>query len=205
MAKVLYHVTMSLDGFIAGPGDDMSWLRGLIGGPNPTVDAFLPQIGALLIGANTFSPATSAEGAPYGGAWTGPMFVLTHDDEPSDAPGFTFLNTDLATGRYGVERRGGPVRRRLRRHHRQALPRGRPPGRDPDPRRARAAGRRRAAVRPARRRPGQPRLGQPFRGGQREQPLAARPALNPLSPALSLAAGRGNRLSCLVACCFTGP
>jgi dihydrofolate reductase len=97
MAKVLYHVTMSLDGFIAGPRDDMSWLRGLIGGPNPTVDAVLPQIGALLIGANTFRPATSAEGAPYGGAWTGPMFVLTHDDEPSDAPGFTFLNTDLAT------------------------------------------------------------------------------------------------------------
>ncbi len=26
MAKVLYHVTMSLDGFIAGPGHTMDWM-----------------------------------------------------------------------------------------------------------------------------------------------------------------------------------
>jgi hypothetical protein len=31
MSKLLYAVTMSLDGFIAGPGGDMSWLTELIG------------------------------------------------------------------------------------------------------------------------------------------------------------------------------
>ena len=95
MAKVLYHVTMSLDGFIAAPGDDMSWLGGLIGGPNPMVDELLPQIGALLIGGNTFRPASSSTGRPYGGAWSGPMFVLTHDDPPPRDSGFTFLNGDI--------------------------------------------------------------------------------------------------------------
>jgi hypothetical protein len=34
MGKVLYSATMSLDGFIAGPGDDMSWLTEYLG-PTP--------------------------------------------------------------------------------------------------------------------------------------------------------------------------
>jgi dihydrofolate reductase len=104
VARVIYHVTMSLDGFIAGPGDDMTWLRGLIGGPNPAADELIGRIGALLIGANTYRPATSATGKPYGGAWTGPMFVLTHDEpeqpeqpQQPDEAGFTFLSGDLPT------------------------------------------------------------------------------------------------------------
>jgi hypothetical protein len=31
MGKLLYSATMSADGFIAGPGGDMSWLAPLIG------------------------------------------------------------------------------------------------------------------------------------------------------------------------------
>jgi hypothetical protein len=34
MGEVLYSATMSLDGFIAGPGGDMSWLTEYLG-PNP--------------------------------------------------------------------------------------------------------------------------------------------------------------------------
>lgn len=41
---MLWHTTMSLDGFVAGPGDDMNRMAGFIG-PNPTVDELLPQIG----------------------------------------------------------------------------------------------------------------------------------------------------------------
>lgn len=51
MSKVLWHISMSLDGFVAGPGDDMSWL--FAGGitPDPQfVDEVLNQIGAVLIG-----------------------------------------------------------------------------------------------------------------------------------------------------------
>ena len=46
MARLLYSVTMSLDGFIAGPGGDMSWLTPHIG-PNPTVDDLIGRIKAL--------------------------------------------------------------------------------------------------------------------------------------------------------------
>src|ERR1700712_645081 len=52
MSKVLYSATISMDGYLAGPGGDMSWLRPFLG-PNPTVEALQKQIGALLVGANT--------------------------------------------------------------------------------------------------------------------------------------------------------
>ena len=53
MAKLLYSATMSLDGFIAGPGGDISWLTPYLG-PNPAIDDVIGQIGALLVGHRTF-------------------------------------------------------------------------------------------------------------------------------------------------------
>ena len=50
MAKLLYSATMSLDGFIAGPGGDMSWLTEYLG-PNPLLDELITRIGAVLAGA----------------------------------------------------------------------------------------------------------------------------------------------------------
>lgn len=97
MAKLLYSVTMSLDGFIAGPGGDMSWLTPLIA-PNPLVDDLLPRIGALLVGANTYRGddphrGTEREGKAFGGGWSGPQFVVTHTPPPSSPPGTTFVPT----------------------------------------------------------------------------------------------------------------
>jgi dihydrofolate reductase len=100
MAKVLYSASMSLDGFIAGPGGDMSWLSPYLG-PNPTAEAIVDQIGALLIGRRTFggddpNKGTDKEGA-LEGAWHGPQFVLTHTPPAGTFPDTTFV-TDLATG-----------------------------------------------------------------------------------------------------------
>ena len=99
MAKVLYSVTMSLDGFIAGPGGDMSWMTPFLG-PNPTADRLVDEIGALLVGRRTFggddpNAGTDKEGA-LSGAWHGPQFVLTHEPPEMVPPGVTFV-TDLRT------------------------------------------------------------------------------------------------------------
>jgi len=101
MAKLLYSATMSLDGFIAGPGGDMSWLTELIG-PNPTVDDVISRIGALLVGNRTFRgddphKGTPSEGKPFGGGWSGSQFVLTHNPPAADVPGVTFVG-DLDSG-----------------------------------------------------------------------------------------------------------
>jgi hypothetical protein len=42
MAKFLYSAAMSLDGFIAGPGGDASWMADYLG-PNPVVDELIAQ------------------------------------------------------------------------------------------------------------------------------------------------------------------
>ncbi|HSS10322.1 MAG TPA: dihydrofolate reductase family protein [Acidimicrobiales bacterium] len=101
MAKLLYSATMSLDGFITGPGGDMSWLTEYIG-PNPTVDEVIGSIGALLVGNRTFRgddphKGTTKEGKPFGGGWTGPQFVLTHHPPDTSVPGVTFVG-DLDSG-----------------------------------------------------------------------------------------------------------
>lgn len=94
MGQVLWHATMSLDGFIAGPRDDMTWLAGYLG-PNPTADEVLAQVGALLMGDRTYQLAKTEEGKPYGGAWTGPQFVLSHHPPKNPPAGFTFLRGDI--------------------------------------------------------------------------------------------------------------
>ena len=100
MAKLLYSATTSFDGFIAGPDGDMSWMSGLIG-PNPTVDDLVDDIGALLVGRRTYGgddpyKGTEAEGEAFGGAWSGPQFVLTHRPPPEPVDGVTFVD-DLDT------------------------------------------------------------------------------------------------------------
>ena len=97
MAKVLWHVTMSLDGFIAGPGNAMDWMLGF-GDENDEVDELLKNIGAVLSGRRTYDVGAVQESASfqtaYGGAWSGPIFVLTH--HPVNDPTVTFLYGDIS-------------------------------------------------------------------------------------------------------------
>jgi dihydrofolate reductase len=100
MARFLYSATMSLDGFIAGPGGDMSWLTEHLG-PNPYVDRLVGEIGALLVGHRTFGGddphrGTEQEGKPFGGGWSGPQIVLTHEARESSDPDLVFV-ADLPT------------------------------------------------------------------------------------------------------------
>jgi dihydrofolate reductase len=80
--KVLWHVTMSLDGFIAGPEDRMDWVFER-SGPNAEVDEVLRTTGAVLVGRRSYDVGRSRHAPPaarkvYGGAWSGPQLVLTH-------------------------------------------------------------------------------------------------------------------------------
>jgi dihydrofolate reductase len=100
MAKVIYSATMSLDGFIAGPGGDMSWLKDHLGDvPDAAAEALFRATGAILAGRRTHdgddpNKGTDAEGA-FGGQYDGPYFVLTHRIPGHPVPGVTFVG-DLA-------------------------------------------------------------------------------------------------------------
>jgi dihydrofolate reductase len=89
--KVCLHFTLSLDGFVAGPGHSMDFLSGATAEPGLVQD-YIATTGAVLAGRSGFDSAIG-DSRPYGGAWQGPIFVLTH--HPEDAPptpGITFLS-----------------------------------------------------------------------------------------------------------------
>ena len=87
---------MSLDGFIAGPGSSMDWLLGFAD-ENDEVNELLPQIGAVLAGRHTYDIGAGHTRPelkrPYGGAFHGPVLVLTHN--PPKDPSVTFLSGDI--------------------------------------------------------------------------------------------------------------
>jgi dihydrofolate reductase len=98
VAILIYSAAASLDGYIAGPGGDMSWLSEHVGAPNPAAERLLAGVGALLVGRRTYdgddpNRGTDAEGA-FGGQYDGPAVVLTHRP-PASAPPGTVFATDL--------------------------------------------------------------------------------------------------------------
>ena len=80
------HVAMSLDGFIAGPGHDMSWTGGAeYDTSSELADQVARSTGVVLAGRGWYDVASADEGGAvagiYGGAWSGPVLVLTHHPE----------------------------------------------------------------------------------------------------------------------------
>ncbi|HZH25396.1 MAG TPA: dihydrofolate reductase family protein [Solirubrobacteraceae bacterium] len=95
MAAVLWHMTMSLDGFIAGPDDAMGWVFEHPG-PNATATAVVETTGALVVGRRTYEVEDRERGGFYGGNWSGPYFVLTHD--PPENPPEWMTGTFVSEG-----------------------------------------------------------------------------------------------------------
>lgn len=98
---VLWHTTMSLDGFIAGPKDDMDWIFNYEYS-DPFITNIIESIGALLVGSNTYNVGQKAREGPiseaYGGAWSGPEFILTHKPPKHISnKNKTFINENIAT------------------------------------------------------------------------------------------------------------
>jgi dihydrofolate reductase len=105
--KVLWHFLMSLDGFVAGPEHSMDWMTGFSVRPGLHAE-YIETTGAILAGRAGFDGAIG-DRRPYGGAWQGPIFVLTHhpeDAEPTE--GITFLSCDVAEAvRIGLQAADG--------------------------------------------------------------------------------------------------
>jgi dihydrofolate reductase len=98
MAAVVWHVTMSLDGFIAGPGDAMDWVFDYFSEEsNETAVEVIATTGAILMGRHTYEVEDRYRPGIYGGAWTGPYFVLSHEP-PAVVPQWmtgTFISEDI--------------------------------------------------------------------------------------------------------------
>lgn len=105
--KVLLHFTMSLDGFVAGPGHAMDWMTGFSFRPG-LIEEYAETTGAVLGGRDGWDSHPDV-GMIYGGAWRGPVFVLTHHPQDAQpAEGVTFLSCDVVEAvRLGLEAADG--------------------------------------------------------------------------------------------------
>ena len=100
--KVVVNRSMSLDGFIAGPGHTMDW-----GGGRPLADFVAPDdvaeiaaaTGAMLIGRRTWDVGSKMEAEDPGSVdypFSGPFFLLTHRPLQPPDPDVTILSGDIA-------------------------------------------------------------------------------------------------------------
>ena len=112
MGKVVLTFSMSLDGFIAGPGIDMKHAMGVGGerlhkwmfhaGPESSIDLgmareLLAKVGAVVLGKRTFDVGLQHWGdTPY----PVPSFVITHEKrvtETMKSAAFTFVNDGIGS------------------------------------------------------------------------------------------------------------
>ncbi|MFD3400235.1 dihydrofolate reductase family protein [Kribbella sp. NPDC058693] len=102
---VIWHMTMSLDGFIGDRDDKLDW--SFAGGPSALGDEVIRTTGAFLCGGKRIEAV--AENRPYGGVWTGPVFVYTRKDPATNpVPEFTYVSGDIRdVVRRGVEAAAG--------------------------------------------------------------------------------------------------
>ena len=99
--KVVVNRCMSLDGFIAGPGDSMDWGggRALADFIDPVdLEAVAAATGGMLVGRRTWDvgermKAEEPTGPDY--PFAGPMFLLTHRPLDPPLPGVTILSGDI--------------------------------------------------------------------------------------------------------------
>ena len=105
--RVLMHSLISVDGFVAGPGHDMTFMERTTVGDGLHQE-YVEALGAILAGRNGLD-STGGDFRPYNGAWKGPIFVLTH--HPEDAPavdGVTMLSCPVEEAlRIAVEAAAG--------------------------------------------------------------------------------------------------
>ncbi len=95
--KVVVNRTMSLDGFIAGPGDDMGFFSGHI--PPEVMTEVAGRTGAMLVGRRTAevgSRMAAEEPASQDYPFEGPSFLLTHRPTDPPDPSVRVLSGDIA-------------------------------------------------------------------------------------------------------------
>jgi dihydrofolate reductase len=94
--KVVVNRAMSLDGFIAGPGDSMDWGPTLV--PPDDVAAIAAETGAMLVGRRTWDVGAKMEAEDPGRTdypFSGAMFLLSHRPLDPPDPGVSVLSGDI--------------------------------------------------------------------------------------------------------------
>jgi len=101
--KVVVNRAMSLDGFIAGPGDTQEWIFDFVTPGAAWLAEIAAATGAMLVGRRTVEVGSRREAGQERGTeardegypFSGPSFVLTHWPPDPPDPEVTYLTGDI--------------------------------------------------------------------------------------------------------------
>ena len=103
LGKVAWGFTCSIDGYIAGPGHDMSWLSTAEPVAEGATERMAGDVAVIISGRDGYDAARAQQDArdemtseAYDGAWFGTEIVLTHrPEEIADDPTIVPMNCDI--------------------------------------------------------------------------------------------------------------
>lgn len=103
MGKVAWGFTSSLDGYIAGPDHDMTWLSAAEPLAEGATERLASAVAVIISGRSGYDAAKAQEderdemtSAAYGGAWSGTEIILTHrPNEIADDPTIVAWDCDV--------------------------------------------------------------------------------------------------------------
>lgn len=103
MGKVAWGFTCSIDGFIAGPGHDMSWLSASESNDEGDLEDRASKVAVIISGRLGYDAAKEQAderdemtSEAYGGAWSGTEIILTHRPEDlADDASVTAMNCTI--------------------------------------------------------------------------------------------------------------
>lgn len=97
MSKTILEIALTVDGFIAGPNDQIDWLEGFGDLGEFDFDGFIIDIGAIIMGKRSYDLGIEQgwfKGDTYGDS---PIFVICNDsqDESSSDADFRFVTSGV--------------------------------------------------------------------------------------------------------------
>ena len=92
MRNIIYYVTMSLDGFIAGPNDEVDWI---IIDPAFDFTSMINRFDTIIVGRKTFEATKSmSDGVSFPGITT---YLVSKTLQKEENPRFNIIGKDLFT------------------------------------------------------------------------------------------------------------
>jgi dihydrofolate reductase len=97
MAKTILEIAVSLDGYIAGPHDELDWLEQFDNPSEYGFDEFIPTVGATIVGKRSYEIGVEREWFKDQTYGPSPIFVVSSEvpSNPSGDADFRFVTNGL--------------------------------------------------------------------------------------------------------------
>lgn len=84
--SIIWHATTSLDGYIAAPDHDVSWVFDFFDSEDPLARSVQERTGTVVAGRNSYEAGIRDGREVFGGGWHGAQYLLTDREFEGEPP-----------------------------------------------------------------------------------------------------------------------